>query len=384
MNSYQTFSHNRNYGCRVTEFTYKGYRCVALENDKLRVTVVADKGTDIIEFLYKPKDMDFLWRTREGLRQTYLPSSIRQAGTFMDFYEGGWQELFPNCGSLSVHQGAEIGQHGEVALLPWSYYITRDTPEEIEVQFSVRTVRTPFHLVKRLALRRHEAMLRINERVTNEGGQAVDYIWGHHPALGWPFIDEHCRVDLPECRIHTMAEYTGATSRLKADQDALWPFAEGRDGQRVDLSIVPPPGVPSSDMIFLRGIQDGWFAVTNTMQRTGFAMRYPADVFKVLWYWQVFRGGQNYPWWSATCTMALEPCAALPVLERAAKSGEALTLQAGESREIEFLAIAFEGLQAVERVNEDGSILEKVPSKRSAQAAVKSAGGVTKKRGRRL
>jgi galactose mutarotase-like enzyme len=359
MSNYQTYHHNRNYGCRIREFIYEGYRCVTLENEKLRLTVVADKGTDIIEFLYKPKDMDFLWRTREGLRSRYLPSSIRQSGTFMDFYEGGWQELFPNCGNASVHQGAELGQHGEVAILPWAYIITKDTPDEIEIQFSVRTVRTPFHLQKTLSLRRNEAILKIQERLTNEGGQAVDYIWGHHPALGWPFIDEHCRIDLPACRIQTMSEYTTATSRLRADQDSLWPFGEGKDGKQIDLSCVPAPEVQSSDMIFLEGITDGWFAVTNTSQRVGFAMRYPANVFKVLWYWQVFRGGQNYPWWSATYNLALEPCVALPVLERAARSGNALTLEAGESREVELLAVAFEGLQSVERVDENGAVIGK-------------------------
>src|SRR5437667_5438897 len=98
-------------------------------------------------------------------------------------------------------------------------------------------------------------MLRIHERVTNESGQAVDYLWGHHPALGWPFIDEHCRVDLPACRIRTVAEYAVATSRLQADQDAAWPFAKGKDGEAVDLSIVPLPDVQSSDMIFLEGIK---------------------------------------------------------------------------------------------------------------------------------
>ena len=36
--SYQTFQHNRNYGCRVTEMVLAGYRAVVLENEKLRVT----------------------------------------------------------------------------------------------------------------------------------------------------------------------------------------------------------------------------------------------------------------------------------------------------------------------------------------------------------
>src|SRR5262245_9244448 len=99
---YQTFSHDRNYGCRLIEFNLKGHRCVAVENELLRVTVLADKGTDIYEFLYKPLDIDFMWRSWVGLRDRshFVPTSTRENGAYMDYYEGGWQELFPNCGAL--------------------------------------------------------------------------------------------------------------------------------------------------------------------------------------------------------------------------------------------------------------------------------------------
>jgi galactose mutarotase-like enzyme len=360
---YQTYHHNRNYGCRITEFIYEGYRSVALENEKLRVTVIADKGTDIYEFLYKPRDVDFMWRTYTGLRERahFLAASPRAAGPHMDFYEGGWQELFPNCGNLSLHQGAEVGQHGEVLLLPWRYHIVKDEPEEIEVRFEVRTVRTPFHLVKSLSLRRGEPVLRIRERVTNEGGQEVDFTWGHHPAFGWPFIDERCRIDVPRCRIRTYEEYTPQTSRLKPAQDSLWPVAEGRDGGPVDLAEIPGPEAAAHDMVFLEGIEDGWYAVTNVASKIGFALRYPADLFKVLWYWQVLRGGRDYPWWSATYNIALEPCATLPVLARAAGRGDALRLAAGESRESELLAIAYEGLERVGSVSDEGKVESQKP-----------------------
>ena len=109
-------------------------------------------------------------------------------------------------------------------------------------------------------------------------------------------------------------------------------------------------------MVFLEGITDGWYAVTNTRLRVGFAMRYPADLFKQLWYWQVYRGGRDYPWWSATYNIALEPCATLPVLSQAAARGEALTLGAGESREFELLAISFEGLERVSGVSAEGVV----------------------------
>ena len=37
-------------------------RAVSLENELLRVGVLADKGTDVFEFNYEPRDMDFVWR----------------------------------------------------------------------------------------------------------------------------------------------------------------------------------------------------------------------------------------------------------------------------------------------------------------------------------
>jgi len=355
---YQTYHHNRNYGCRVTEFVLKGHRCVTLENELLRVTVLADKGTDIYEFLYKPRDVDFMWRTWLGLRERshFLPTSARDTGAHMDYYEGGWQELFPNCGAASFHQGVDVGQHGEVLLLPWDYAIVTDEPDRVEVTFNVRTVRTPFHLVKTVSLERNRAVLRIHERVTNEGGQAVDFSWGHHPVFGWPFIDESCRVDLPDCTIRTYSQFSPATSRLKSEQSSVWPNARGNEARPVDLSHVAGPDAGAHDMVFLEGIKDGWYAITNTTRRVGFGMRYPAEVFKRLWYWQVYRGDDGYPWWRSTYNVALEPCTSLPVLADAVGRGEALTLQSGESREIDLVAVAYEGLDRVNGITAEGEV----------------------------
>ena len=55
-------------GARVLEYRYKGMRTVFLENEKLRVGVLADKGTDVFEFNDKPRDVDFVWLTACGVR----------------------------------------------------------------------------------------------------------------------------------------------------------------------------------------------------------------------------------------------------------------------------------------------------------------------------
>jgi len=62
------YEHFRNYGCRLhMDYFYKNLRVAVLENEYLRVSVLIDKGTDIFEFLYKPKDMDFMWLSPWGI-----------------------------------------------------------------------------------------------------------------------------------------------------------------------------------------------------------------------------------------------------------------------------------------------------------------------------
>lgn len=92
-----TFSHERNYGCRITQTIFRGLRTVTLENELIRVTVLADKGSDIIEFLHKPTDTDFMWRSPQGVRNptTFVPTIPRPEGAFLDYYEGGGRSVCP-------------------------------------------------------------------------------------------------------------------------------------------------------------------------------------------------------------------------------------------------------------------------------------------------
>ena len=83
------YSHERNYGCRITEYIYRGLRTIILENELIRVTILADKGSDIIEFLHKPTDTDFLWRSPLGVKDPsiFVPTTASPRGAFLDDYE---------------------------------------------------------------------------------------------------------------------------------------------------------------------------------------------------------------------------------------------------------------------------------------------------------
>src|SRR5207253_1028399 len=88
----------RGHSCRVeTDITLWGHRAVVLQNDLLRITVLAGRGADIVEFLYKPLDIDFMWTSPGGRppqESAYPPPD--PLNCFGYYYAGGWQELFPH------------------------------------------------------------------------------------------------------------------------------------------------------------------------------------------------------------------------------------------------------------------------------------------------
>jgi hypothetical protein len=341
---YVPYDRHRNFGCRVSEFNFRGLRCLTLENRSLRVSVAADKGADVFEFLHKATDTEFLLRTPLGLRSLgpALPTINLREGSFSDFYEGGWQELFPAAGDFPCdYKGAQFGQHGEVSLLPWNYQVEEDRPERISVKFSVVTTRTPFLLERTMILEGEDPVLQLQERVVNEGDEPMEFMWAHHPSFGWPFLDEHCEIRLPRCEIVTLGGEIPPTSRL-VEQGSEWPIAKGKNGSAVDLSRMPPPEQKAHDLAFLRGFDEGFYEILNRPRGLGFRMRWPLQTFPFLWYWQVTRGAFGYPWYGTTYNLALEPHSSLfPMLPRALEQGHALRLPSRGEMKMELQAEVF-------------------------------------------
>lgn len=335
-----------------------GYEAVALQNESLRITVLPGKGTDILEFLYKPLDIDFLWLSYSGLRPVGSINSnvCDPSGVFLDNYPGGWQEVLPNFGEPCVYKGGNLGQHGEVAILPWKYTVVLDEPTCVSVKFSVRCVRAPYLLTKTMTLHPGPVLV-LDEYLVNESSEDMDCMWGHHPAFGGMFLDETCQLHLPPCRVRTPDEYTSPNARLERKQDCRWPMMKGCDGETVDLSRIPPPSSRSHDMAFLYDFQEGWYAITNPTKNVGFALAWDSRVFRYLWYWQVFRGWSGYPWYGMTYNIGLEPCTSYPPpLSNAIQHNTQLRLGPGETIRTKLSASVFTNIEKVSRVTLDGHV----------------------------
>jgi hypothetical protein len=340
-------------------------RTLILENELLRVTVLIDKGSDIVEFRYKPLDLDFLILAPGGIRNPNrgLPSAASDA-PFLDYYSGGWNEILPNGGPAVSYRGAPLGQHGEISLIPWQYAILEDSPARVAARLWVRPIRTPFFLEKTLALEPERAVLTIEEQLTNEGGEPLHLMWGHHIAFGRPFLDEGAVIDVPARRFLVHEAMPGyEPRRFQPGANADWPHVPTPDGAVADASRVPAYGaLQAQEMAYMAELSEGWYAITNPARQVGFGLRFDPALFRTVWYWQQLGDvAQGYPWWGRVHTAALEPWTSYPTngLNEAIANGTALELQAGQTVRTELRAVAYAGLERVASIAPDGEVKAK-------------------------
>ena len=310
----------RNYGCRIhDQITTFGMRTIVLENEVVRISILADKGTEIFEYLFKPKDLDFMWLTENGIQNPLinLPASADPAYSFVDNYSGGWQEVFPNGGLPSVYLGAQFGQHGEVALMPWDYEIVQDTAECITVRFRVKTKKVPFQLTKSLTLTSGSPSLLIKEQLENASDVPLRYMWGQHIAFGKPFLEPGCKIYLPD-HIKMITENPespiSVPGRVRRGFYYDWPYGVDKEGSFVDFSVLPPKGTPS-DILYLYGFgNQAWYRVENNSLGMGIKVAWDGAVMPYLWYWQEFGATKGYPWYGRNYNIGLEPFTGYPTL----------------------------------------------------------------------
>lgn len=332
---------------------------LTLENDLLRVTVLPDKGADIYELVYKPKNLDLLWKFDRGLKVPGkgIPYSADSHVAFMDYYEGGWQEIFPSGGGPTRYKGVEISFHGELCGLPWQVEILKGNSEEVSVKFTARTTRTPFKMERTLTLKAGDARLYIRERLTNESNEEMDYSWGHHPAFGAPFLAEGMLIDVPASWVE-LQKKPGDTARLPAQMRFDWPNVTDSKGQPLDLSIIPPEADSSADLAFLGGLEEGWYSLTNPELNLGFGLVWPKEVFSYIWLWQEFRGGSGWPWYKSTYVMGFEPFTSYDDagLASCIEKGTARQIGPHESLEVELVAVCFKSSKGVSRIDPAGNV----------------------------
>jgi hypothetical protein len=352
------YTYGRKTGCRISlDYTYKGMRIAYLENELLRVGVLLDKGADIFDFTYKPRDLDVMWQSPIPMRKPFVATSALPEGAFHDYFYGGWQEVLPSAGWASEpYLGTFQGLHGEVSLLPFEAQIIEDSSDQVTLRTQVRLYRSPLALERVLSLRRSVGALFIHERLVNESPVAFAVMWGHHPSFGEPFLDESCVVHAPAHKVEVLDFHPNGL--WERGQDFEFPMVKNRrTGALQDITRILPRATKSVDVVFFKELSEGWYGLTNQKLGVGFGLAWDSDLFKYLWMWQVYGGHVDYPWYGRTYNCALEPFTSYPPagVKNAVENGTALMLAPSGTVETELVAVIYEG-KGVKRITREGVV----------------------------
>lgn len=352
---------NRHWGCRINDkITWQNMNAIILQNEQIQIVILIDKGAEIIQFLYKPMDVDFLWRAPNSITTPdhFVRAGSSQNSQFFDHWDGGWIEILPNGGTACEYKGAPLGFYAETINVPWNCRILEDTPEKVSISLWVKLARLPLTLQKTLTLITGTPALFIEEVVVNDGTETIEFMWGHHPVVGPPFLNDSCRISAPDCIVEVFNDEDGPDYRMGLFQKGRWPTIKDRDGNPMDLRLVPPPSSRSMDNCYLYGFNEGWIAITNTNLKVGFGLAWDPTVFRYIWLWQALGGGIGFPWYGRTYNIGIEPWSSYPCsgLNAAIGNGTALSLNAGESMRSWLTAVAYSQKEDVKNISRTGLV----------------------------
>ena len=336
-----------------------GYRAVTLENQFLSVTLLPEKGADIYSLVYKPRQVDVLWKSPWGLKKPGTGVVSHGASTeaaWLEHYEGGWQLIFPNGGDECRYKGAVLNFHGEASVLPWDYRVVRRSASCVSVELTVQLYRSPFRVRRTVTVERSLAAVLLHETIENQAEEDMHYMWGHHPAFGAPFLAGGCRLQLP-ARTFTSHDVTiSPSSRLAPATRSPWP--QGQDAPcGVDPRVTPHPPARVTEFGYISELEAGWYGLSNPSLGFGFGLAWPPEIFPYVWFWQELRGSFGYPWYGRCYVMAVEPFTSVPGcgLERAIAAGTAPVLAAGAKTEASLAAVFFEDAE-VRSITNSGQV----------------------------
>lgn len=172
----------------VTQTRFKNLKAVTLDSPTLSVTVLPDRGANIISIKDKQTGREWMWQN------PYVDYKLpAYAADYMEYDVSGFDDCFPTVGESSYPdrpwKETILPDHGELWSLPWDYIIG-----ESQVTFRVHGIRLPYEFEKTVKLVEPDK-IELSYKVTNPTPMSMKAAWAGHALVA---IEPGIQVFLPD------------------------------------------------------------------------------------------------------------------------------------------------------------------------------------------
>ncbi len=298
-----------------SDWSYRGFRALVLENRRLRVVVLPELGGKVWSVVDKANDLELLWTNPR-----VPPRHVAFGASYDDSFFGGWDELYPNDEAEDL-AGERFPDHGELWTLPWEWSVGQ-SDEGAWIEIGVRTPISSSHATKILSLGSDAAELVTRYRLENTGIRAQPFLWKSHVAVR---LHEDSRLDLGAETV--LLHDFGIPRARGAVPTFSWPDLSAQ-GRSFDMRELPAADSGRSEFLLATRMSDGFCSVHHP--HLGVRLRLEFDLAQLPSCWTF----ASYGGWRGLHVLVLEPCTGYPLSVReGVAAGTHQVLAAGETRE---------------------------------------------------
>jgi Domain of unknown function (DUF4432) len=294
----------------MPETKYRGRRAVSIENELLRVTVLAEGG-HIAEIADKASGANPLWSPPwpsiepsafDGTKHTEygtdseakLLAGIMGHNLCMDFFGGPSPE--EAAAGMTVHGEASVASY-EISASP------------LELTMRARFPAAQLAFARQVRLRPGSRVVAIVETVENLTAADRPIGWTQHVTLGPPFLERGAtQFRASATRSKVFETDFGVTAYMKTGTVFDWPHVPRKDGGVSDLRVYTDAPVSSAFSTHLMDPHQGTAFFVAFSPKLGLALAYiwKREDFPWLGIWEENHSRTNPPWNGKTMTRGME------------------------------------------------------------------------------
>jgi len=229
----------------ISEVVCQNFKGIKIENQIVSIITIPDIGGKIISIRDKKNDFEFVFdKSNDGLK-------ISNYGSNFDIESpAGIDECFPTVGKCRYPEypweGTVIPDHGEI----WPLKFKTSIMGSCSIRQEVNGIRFPYLFKRKIRLIRN--MIIFSYQLISLCSMDFKYGWSMHPQF---VIREDSIIEVknhPDFYVDFSTKYNFNSN----DKKYQWPYATGKENNKIDFSKVINIGDGSLTKLYLSGIQD--------------------------------------------------------------------------------------------------------------------------------